>query len=158
VQSFQGDRRKDRLVRQWIDGFLLGLLASTPHKFRDLIYKITGHYPANFEDRVKLFRGKKPSLSIDDPEVVRLVHEAFHNIYPSVSRVLDRISTQLPKAIDSQKVSLEAFEKSGRSSLNQLLVEEALKNKEKRRDKQAHDHEFTFRAFWTGMNNKQNKL
>jgi hypothetical protein len=139
---YMNDRRKDRLVRQWIDGFLSGILASTPHKFRDLIYKITGHYPANFEDRVKLFSGKKPSLCIDDPGVVRLGNEAFRNIYPSISKILDRISTQLPKAIDSQKASLEVFEKSGRSSLNQLLVEEALKNKEKRRGKQAHDHEF----------------
>jgi hypothetical protein len=124
-------RRKDRLVRKLIDGFLLGILVSTPHEFRVLLYQTTGHDPANFEDRVRLFTSKKPSLSIDDPEVVRLGSEAFHNIYPSISYTLDRISAYLPKAVEAQKASLEAFEKAESPSLYEVLIEEKQKNKKK---------------------------
>ena len=136
------DTRKDQLVRQWIDGFLSGILVSAPHMFRDLLYQRTGDYPANFEDRVKLFSGKKSGLYIANPEVVRLGYAALENIYPSIYYVLETISRQLPKAVEFQKESLETFEKSGRPSLNELLAEEKLRSKEKRRSKPPHDHKF----------------
>jgi hypothetical protein len=139
---YMNDRRKDQFVRRWIDGFLSGLLVSTPYKFRDLLYQITGHYPPNFKDRAKLFSVKKPGLFINNAEVVKRASEAFHNIYPSISNTLDRTSAQLPKAVEFQKASLEAFEERGSPGLYEALVEEAERNKAKRRSKQAHTHKF----------------
>jgi hypothetical protein len=127
------DTRKDELVRQWIDGFLSGILVSTPYKFRDLLYQKAGHYPTNFEDRVKLFGSKKPGLSIADLEVVRLTNEALQNIYPSIYNTLDRISTQLPRVVQFQKASLEAFERRESPSLNTTLL--LKKRGETKRDK-----------------------
>lgn len=139
---YMNNRRKDRLARQWIDGFLSGILTSVPHTFRDLIFKRTGYHLAHSKDRVKPFDGKKPRLYIDDSELAWLSHQAFRYLYPSISKILDGISTLLPKAVNSQKASFEAFEKSGRSTLNELLHEEIRRNEENRRSKQSHDHEF----------------
>lgn len=143
--------RKDHLIKQWIEGFVSGILLSTPNKFRDLLYEKTGHYPTNFEDRVKLFAGKKSMLSIDDPEVVGLGCMALHRIYPGISYALDRISMQLPRTVESEKASLEEFEKNEAPSLNNALIIEAKKNKKRLEGKQVHTHQFRLLDVKTGV-------
>lgn len=143
--------RKDHLVKQWIEGFFSGILLSTPNKFRDLLYEKTGRYPTNFDDRVKLFADKKTLLSIEDPEVVGLACMALHRIYPSISHALDRISMQLPRTIESEKASLEAFENNKASGLDNLLTVEAMNNKKRLEGKRAHTHQFRLLEVKSGI-------
>ncbi|MDQ3836740.1 MAG: hypothetical protein M3270_07390, partial [Thermoproteota archaeon] len=150
--------RKDHLIKQWIEGFFSGILLSTPKKFKDMLYEKTGHHPTNFEDRVKLFAGKKPKLSIDDPEVVGLGCMALHRIYPSISYALDRISLQLPRTVESEKALLEALEKSEAQSLNSALIVEAKKNKKRLEGKQAHTHKFRLLDVKAGIKHFQCKI
>jgi hypothetical protein len=83
---------------------------------------------------------KRPRLSIYDQEVVRHSYEAFHNIYPIISDALDRISTDLPKAVESHKASLESLEKSESTGFYGAPVEEIKRAKKNPKGKQDHTH------------------
>ena len=140
---YMNRRRKDQLVRKWIDGFLSGMLTFTPFAFREFLYKETGRYPIEVKDRPrKLFDHKKPALSINDPDVVKLSCRAFQKIYPRIYGPIDRASKELTNAIKSEKASLEASEKRRFSSLQSAPREPIEKNKVKLRGTKAHEHKF----------------
>jgi hypothetical protein len=120
---YMNKSRKDRLVRQWIDGFFSGLLVFAPYKLKELLYRYTGRYPTNFQGR-KSFHKKNSGLSIKDLDIVEQAFRAFENIYPSIFRTLNRISHDLPKSVDYMKRSLDSFEKSSSPSLHEIFAEE----------------------------------
>jgi hypothetical protein len=102
------DDLKDALILEWIKNSITPIIPLLSHEFKNILYKSTGTYPIDFEERIR-FSQKRPKFAIER-DIAQNAFSAFEKLFPSEIGALWRISEGLPDAIEFEKQYIERAE------------------------------------------------